>query len=203
MYEIYTNGKPFDGCNVFQIPLKLKERYRPTFDTEIPQSYKDLIIRCWRENPADRPSFDQILNDLKNDRGFITEKVNEEEYFNYVKFIDEQQKTFESSKIIDIRVIFNRANIVESINFQKREKLSLFFPYTDFLQLKEEESIKLVEEAEKDSNKMFHLAQCLINGEFDFSKKRSTWNKIFEKIDIKHFQSLLERVTYLFHTYFD
>ena len=162
-----------------------------------------MIIRCWRENPADRPSFDQILNDLKNDRGFITEKVNEEEYFNYVKFIDEQQKTFESSKIIDIRVIFNRANIVESINFQKREKLSLFFPYTDFLQLKEEDSIKLVEEAEKDSNKMFHLAQCLINGEFDFSKKRSTWNKIFEKIDIKHFQSLLERVTYLFHTYFD
>ena len=33
---------------------------RPKFDIEIPDCYRNLIENCWKQNPNERPTFDEI-----------------------------------------------------------------------------------------------------------------------------------------------
>ena len=68
-----------------------KNHRRPLFKKEIPACYKDLIEKCWTENPMERPNFTEIVDILSNDPNFITEKVDKEEFLNYVKIIETAQ----------------------------------------------------------------------------------------------------------------
>ena len=170
LYELFTQTKPFDGCNVFQIPMMLLKKYRPLFNKEIPHIIKNLITRCWSEDPKQRPTFDQIIDELKNNKEYITSDVNRKEYSIYVNYIEEQQSSFEISKNIDLDTIFGRIKIDQQESFNKRKSLLLFFPYEMFIQLKQSESINLVFEARSDPEKLFRLAQCVIEGESDFPR---------------------------------
>ena len=90
VYELLTNDEPFEKCHIFQIQCKILAGYRPNFNKAIPQSYKNLIEKCWSEDPKDRPTFEQIVDKLKNDRNFITETIDEEKFLNYVNFINQK-----------------------------------------------------------------------------------------------------------------
>ena len=89
VFEIMTFEKPYSNINVFSLALKVKNSIRPEFKVYVPEAYKNLIIRCWSQEPSNRPMFDQILIELKTNPEYITEKVNENEFRKYVKFIDE------------------------------------------------------------------------------------------------------------------
>ena len=58
------------------------------FKKEINETYKDLIERCWNQEAEKRPTFDEILIELKANPLFITNEINKEEYFNYIKNIE-------------------------------------------------------------------------------------------------------------------
>ena len=80
------------------------KKERPEIHDNIPETYKSLIISCWKHDPDDRPSFKWIVNDLKTNRGFITENVNEELYRKYIEYIeqghcDEIKDTFQTYSI--------------------------------------------------------------------------------------------------------
>lgn len=62
--------------------------------SKIPKCYRDLIKKCWSYDPAERITFDEIVHILRTNRDFITEDINEEEYINYIKYIDESPKFF-------------------------------------------------------------------------------------------------------------
>ncbi|KAK8866297.1 hypothetical protein M9Y10_009257 [Tritrichomonas musculus] len=162
----------------------LNKKYRPSFTKEVPQCYKDLVIRCWCDNPIERPSFDQIVNELKYNDGYITEKVNKTEYFNYVNYIDEQQKSFVLKQFVDLDSLFERVKIVENEKFNKRIDFDLlhFFPYEMYVQLKEKESIDLVREAKDDPIKLFQLAKCLIEGGLNFPRNVQLGLKFMKKL---------------------
>lgn len=81
--------KIFDNFSFFMIPIKVAKGYRPEFKGQMNETLKYLIERCWSQEPTNRPSFDQIVDELENNRGYITDSVNEEEYFNYIKYIKE------------------------------------------------------------------------------------------------------------------
>ena len=57
---------------------------------------KDMLKHCWSQNPEERPSFDKIVNDLKNNEAFITESTDDGEFLDYVDFIDNYESTFGS-----------------------------------------------------------------------------------------------------------
>ena len=40
------------------------KKERPEIHDNIPETYKSLIISCWKHDPDDRPSFKWIVNDL-------------------------------------------------------------------------------------------------------------------------------------------
>ena len=63
---------------------------RPNRPENIPDCYWDLIQECWSSNPDERPSFDEIVDILKNDEYSIEEfgmKTNMEELHEYQKRI--------------------------------------------------------------------------------------------------------------------
>lgn len=53
---------------------------------------------CWSADPNERPTFDEIVEELKTNKGFITEKIDANAYREYVRFIDEGDKTIEVGK---------------------------------------------------------------------------------------------------------
>lgn len=89
VFELITYQKPYENINYFQLMLKISQGYRPKIPPQIPSSYKNLIESCWAEDPSKRPTFEEILKLLKSDKEFITDSVDEEEFLNYVDFIDQ------------------------------------------------------------------------------------------------------------------
>lgn len=75
VYEILTSEKPI-----------LNEI--PDF---IPQAYRELIERCRSPHPNERPTFDQIVSQLRSDPGFITENVDKNDYYNFIDFLENYQ----------------------------------------------------------------------------------------------------------------
>ena len=84
IYQLYTNEKIFDECNYFQVLVLIEKGYRPLFTKEIPSSYKNLIECCWNEDPNKRPLFSEIINELRNNKGFITSTINEDIFNKYM-----------------------------------------------------------------------------------------------------------------------
>ncbi|KAK8835934.1 hypothetical protein M9Y10_040315 [Tritrichomonas musculus] len=58
---------------------------RPNMTSDIPKCYSKLISKCWSQDPSKRPSFNQIINELKNNLGFITDSIDRDEFIEYVK----------------------------------------------------------------------------------------------------------------------
>lgn len=116
IYEIMTNKKPFKNINesfkeeIFEgneyeikrlanmTSIILDKGIRPEFNASIPDSYRKLIEKCWSQNPKMRPTFDEIVTELKTNPDFITDKINKEEYQKYINFIEKSNVSFLSLK---------------------------------------------------------------------------------------------------------
>ena len=99
MYEIVTNDIPFEECkHPHEIYMKITEGHRPQFKYPLHEAYQSLIERCWDQEPSQRPTFDEIVYELKNDPNYITDQIDEAEYQQYVDYIDECKKSFDKTK---------------------------------------------------------------------------------------------------------
>ncbi|KAK8838600.1 hypothetical protein M9Y10_033232 [Tritrichomonas musculus] len=98
IYEIITNEKPFGKLKFSELTRNLTKGERPKFNDMIPDAYKDLIDRCWSQEPLKRPTFDQIVEELRSNPDFITDLVDEGQYMSYIDYIDECKSTFEGGK---------------------------------------------------------------------------------------------------------
>ena len=65
-----------------------------------PESYQNLINKCWESNASNRPTFDEIVDELRGNEGFITETIDEVEFYNYIDYINEYESSFSSGKSI-------------------------------------------------------------------------------------------------------
>ncbi|KAK8854434.1 hypothetical protein M9Y10_016996 [Tritrichomonas musculus] len=90
-YEIMTNLRPYHFTQAYKHMTYVGSGKRPKLTTPILDCYRNLIERCWSQDPNKRPSFDEIVTELKTNRDFITDSVNEEDFINYVQYIDESQ----------------------------------------------------------------------------------------------------------------
>lgn len=96
-YEIVTGDSPYaDLGNVssFVFANKVMSGYRPKLSSKIPRKMQILLSRCWSENPLDRPSFDEIFEELSSDIfGYLGETVEEEEIMEYLFLLDEDESS--------------------------------------------------------------------------------------------------------------
>ena len=140
VYEIITNDEPYPSCaNMFSLLSMVKNGERPIFRSPPPDAYKDLIELCWDNNPLNRPTFEEILLELRENTDFITESIDENDYYDFIDYIDQCQSSFDpSKKMIQIDQFINRetktfskisikgnSNLKASKNFF--EKIMFFF----------------------------------------------------------------------------
>lgn len=108
------------------IDMMVANGRRLPFRNEIPECYKDLIERCWAQDPDQRPTFDEIVTLLRENEEFVTETVNADEYFNYRDFIDETVKSFNSNKqiiFLDEFMIQRNRNVPQRANLTEKKKI--------------------------------------------------------------------------------
>lgn len=104
--------------------------------------------------------------------------IDKEDFFDYVEFIDDYEKSFDYSKrIIPIDRIIKKKQIK---NESPKQKAKMIFPFKDYIKLSIE-CKELVSEAEFDSNKQFEIGFYLIEGEQNFPKKPEIGIKYLEK----------------------
>ena len=85
----FDNKRPIRSAQ--QYLMKISRGLRPLKPKSIPDVYWDLIQKCWKQNPNDRPTFDEIVEMLKNDCYALEEfgmKTNIEELHRYQKRMD-------------------------------------------------------------------------------------------------------------------
>jgi len=71
-WELFTSGKPFHGvAKALLGHVIAREHRRPTFPNLTPGGFRGLIERCWAHNPEDRPTFHQIVEELKGLRSAV------------------------------------------------------------------------------------------------------------------------------------
>lgn len=102
VFEIMTLKKPYcqyNNLNFSRLSKMVIEGVRPEIDSPIPDAYKELIESCWKQDSESRPTFEEIADVLKNNKGFITKKVDENKYFEYVNYIDTYNSTFDPESL--------------------------------------------------------------------------------------------------------
>ncbi|KAK8867256.1 hypothetical protein M9Y10_010233 [Tritrichomonas musculus] len=88
-YEVMTSQEPFIKSTFSELRDNIISGNRPDFTFSIPEAYKNLIEKCWSQKPSDRPTFVMIVDELRTNREFITEMVEEDEFLCYVDSLDE------------------------------------------------------------------------------------------------------------------
>ena len=195
-YEIVTGKLPFRNLDpVTFFKNVVMGGLRPTFEDPINDAYRDLIERCWDKDPKLRPTFDQIVEELKTNKEFITEKVNEDDYRSYIKYIENFHSSFKNQKIIDISDYVDSSSKafmeIDIKNYTEQPKISILksifklnkeklFPTDDFNKL-DKKCQKSVVEAEDDADKQFYIGSYLIEGKNNFPLNVNLGIKYFER----------------------
>ena len=61
LYEIITYGRfPYPGMTNAQVLEQLQQGYRMPRPMGCPDKLYDIMIDCWREEPANRPTFETL-----------------------------------------------------------------------------------------------------------------------------------------------
>lgn len=132
VYEIMTCEKAFPNSNFYSLIAGVVNRSRPEFNVFVPDAYKYLIIRCWSHDPEERPTFDEILNELKTNKEYITDDVDEKEYFDYVNFIENYKTSFDAANFVIPFVSVKDYNL-----YNNPKKNTQFKKIIDYIDLKD------------------------------------------------------------------
>lgn len=169
VYEMLTTNEPYQSFN--DIFKKINRGERPEIPSYIPDPYRNLIDRCWSEEPENRPTFDDIVEELTTNNDFITDLVNEGEFIDYTLYIEETKSTFNENS--------QKFHFNDFIKKRKQSMVSLF-PQLLFEELSGP-CQELIREAEKSGRKQFLVGKDLIEGNPPFQQNTQLGIKYLTK----------------------
>ena len=79
LWTLWTQKLPYSDLRVknpFQLMVKVTSGFRPSVPNEMPKVLADLMQKCWTGSPNKRPTFDEIIAELRKEmkRGSIIYK---------------------------------------------------------------------------------------------------------------------------------
>ena len=161
-YEIITGKSPFyelgESSSLFVLANKIMSGYRPKFDDDLTEKMKILLSKCWSANIEERPSFDEIFEQLSTDFSYFNEKVDSEEIQNFLNKLKEQNVDLSSNK--EMNVSSQQLQNLLTIVTEENQSLQV-----ELIQLKNK--IKSYQNQIKNLNKLsedFFLALNTIHG---------------------------------------
>ncbi|KAK8890640.1 hypothetical protein M9Y10_035422 [Tritrichomonas musculus] len=206
LYEMLTSDQPFKNYTIFQLMIDIGRRgKRPEINKAIPESYLKLIQSCWSEQPNDRPTFNDIVKQLKNDPGFLLDGVVKEDYYLYIDFLEKSRISFDATKkIIHLSDFINSTSktykkvfvsqnkeirkelqkIIEEEKIEetepKIERQFKFISSSTFYELDNYCQNLILEIEEGKEDLIVFVAESFIEGSNDFPKETDTGIKYFE-----------------------
>ncbi|KAK8899048.1 hypothetical protein M9Y10_001346 [Tritrichomonas musculus] len=70
-------------------------KFRPLYECPVLYYYRQLIERCCSPDSKQRPSFDEILNELKTNPDFLDCSIDKENFLEYTQYLDEYPNKFD------------------------------------------------------------------------------------------------------------
>ena len=121
VYELLTNEEPYSNKNQMEIIESIMNGVKPEFKKAIPECYKRLINKFWSQNPEDRPTFDEIVNELETNSDFITQ-----EFKKYIQYCQNPDKvSYDPADRIQVERRQKSINgVIDSIDLDQFEKLN-------------------------------------------------------------------------------
>ncbi|KAK8839074.1 hypothetical protein M9Y10_032543 [Tritrichomonas musculus] len=115
VYQIWTTHSPYSFANMNELLSNvIINDKRPELTSDIPVQFQELIEKCWRKDPKDRPTFDEIVDDLSNNSNYITDNINESEYFEYIDYIKNCKSSFDIEQSIKFDDLVNKCSITSN-----------------------------------------------------------------------------------------
>ena len=65
-WQFASSRTPFEGMTVDTFPTAIENGQRPVIDKSWPPLFKDMLRRCWAEDPKDRPSLEMIVEEISD-----------------------------------------------------------------------------------------------------------------------------------------
>lgn len=100
VYELISGNEPYYDLSYNDVQKKIEKCEKPSFTDSINDTYRKLMDNCWISDPNGRPTFDKIVEVLKNDEDFIHDDVNVEEYHKYIDYIDINLHSIRNKQLI-------------------------------------------------------------------------------------------------------
>ena len=132
-YEILTLIKPFENISIDELFINVVFfKKRPELTDDIPYLFRELLQRCWSMNPNDRPTFNDIVDELKNNPDYITQNIDENEFYEYIDFIDNAHSSFDINKSVQasdlahensVRRLLKKINIHAKLSFSETDDI--------------------------------------------------------------------------------
>lgn len=85
LYEIVCLKNAFSEMNPAQIYADVSRNRRPSLFFSGAGVFKSLIQRCWAQDPKDRPTFKDLVNELQESQ--YLKGVDQNEFTQYVEYI--------------------------------------------------------------------------------------------------------------------
>jgi len=70
LWTLWTQKLPYSDLRVknpFQLMVKVTSGFRPSVPNEMPKVLADLMQKCWAGNPKKRPTFDEIIAEIRTE----------------------------------------------------------------------------------------------------------------------------------------
>ena len=187
VYEIITLEKPLKNFkNLYQIRSEvLYKHYRPKFDVPIASCYKKLIELCWLQNDFVRPTFNDIVNELKTNPDFITKNIDFDEFVLYTELIGEQYPLNNSSILRDHQHI----KTVQKVN-----KVTIPHTAKEITELTISTFQKIIETEKSDPS----FYNCFLNlNKFEQKKmiSKGEFNKVIQVLEIETRKKYAARIS--------
>lgn len=98
IFALLSSKKQFDTYNKRNLIKTIKNPIM--YLKNIDDYYQKLILKCISQNSKERPTFEEIVFTLKNIDEFVSDKVNKEEYHNYIKYMEQFETNIGPNKQI-------------------------------------------------------------------------------------------------------
>ena len=93
-YEVLTGKNPFPGYkSTFKLQTDIKNGKRPDLSFVADKDIQEFLTKCWSENPDERPSFKEIVEEIQKDKYKKVLGVNDEEVEAYLSIFDNDDKS--------------------------------------------------------------------------------------------------------------
>ncbi|XP_025074169.1 mitogen-activated protein kinase kinase kinase 7-like isoform X2 [Pogonomyrmex barbatus] len=99
LWEVLTRKKPFDdiGASAYRIMWAVHVGQRPPLIEGCPKPIEDLMTRCWRKAPEERPSMDEVVRIMTELSEFFKRHLEPVEYSLSSDDVDENETSKEDT----------------------------------------------------------------------------------------------------------